>query len=392
MKYYHYYRNLLPSRLHVRYDVLLEAMRKAGEEISVPFGYVRHTNLVQDVLYDRPDIFYYTFEYRFNPGLLSTRYFMNYAVPKDQAKGMIDVMKEKIRKEFGPARSLGEYERVIYVVKWFEKNVRYDQTYPDCYTMAGPLLRHQGVCQGISLLICFVLGYFDMDVFMVTGDLLVGDKKEPHAWNAVKIDGHWVYLDMTNSLDGGKSYICVSEKRLKGYEFTPPKDLDFSYEGYDFFNITHTSFNTPQEAGAALTKLLRNHDRVPLRLEVNDENNHFDEICAATSFNGTLGALFRLDAQTYLFTKGQPRSQTSTSSAPTSAETITPRPVSSSGNPRHIGGFIASPIIFLVGLTFLVIGIITGFYAMLGVGIFLLVASIVTLLITFLTKNRKNKP
>jgi hypothetical protein len=143
-----------------------------------------------------------------------------------------------------------------------------------------------------------------MDVFMMTGTLTANGTDEPHAWNAVKVDGKWVYLDMTNSLDGGKSYIMVSEKRLRNcFTFDPPKGLNFDTEEYDIFNKNHLSFNTPKEAGEALTKLITDHPgkKVPIRLEVDDMIDHGDEILAAINLSGMFSYLFRMETQTYLF-------------------------------------------------------------------------------------------
>ena len=85
------------------------------------------------------------------------------------------------------------------------KNVAYDYdnykagTIPySSYGMQGPILHGKSVCQGYAK----AFEYF-MDVLGIECELISGTANNGngtwagHAWNKVKIDGKWLYIDVT---------------------------------------------------------------------------------------------------------------------------------------------------------------------------------------------------
>lgn len=96
-------------------------------------------------------------------------------------------------------------EKVKAVHDWLVKNVAYDYdnykagTIPySSYGMQGAILHGKSVCQGYAE----AFEYF-MDVLGIECELISGTANNGngtwagHAWNKVKIDGKWLYIDVT---------------------------------------------------------------------------------------------------------------------------------------------------------------------------------------------------
>ena len=61
------------------------------------------------------------------------------------------------------------------------------------HTIAGPILNHTGVCEGISKLFLFYCQALDVPCAIVNGTL----NGMPHGWNMVEINGEINYIDIT---------------------------------------------------------------------------------------------------------------------------------------------------------------------------------------------------
>ncbi len=69
------------------------------------------------------------------------------------------------------------------------------------HQLLGPLVKHEGVCDGISELTMSLLNSMGVESTMVYGDLCAeGETQGKHAWNLVKINGEWYHLDVTCDL------------------------------------------------------------------------------------------------------------------------------------------------------------------------------------------------
>ena len=96
-------------------------------------------------------------------------------------------------------------EKVKAVHDWLVKNVKYDydnyaaRTIPDSsYGMAGPILHGKAVCQGYAETFEYFMDVLGIECEMVTGTANNGNGSwTGHAWNKVKLDGNWLYLDVT---------------------------------------------------------------------------------------------------------------------------------------------------------------------------------------------------
>ena len=87
-------------------------------------------------------------------------------------------------------------------------NVSYKNNCKDVdHQLLGPLVKHEGVCDGISKLAVSLFRSMGIESTLVYGDLCAGGEIQgKHAWNLVRINGEWYHLDITSDLtlsDGG---------------------------------------------------------------------------------------------------------------------------------------------------------------------------------------------
>ena len=87
------------------------------------------------------------------------------------------------------------------------KDTCYD-VYPNSWNTYGILCEQKGVCQSYAYAFNAIAHEAGLDTTMVTGSLDGGG----HAWNAVKLDGKWYMLDVTNNgkTSGVPYWVCNS--------------------------------------------------------------------------------------------------------------------------------------------------------------------------------------
>ncbi len=110
-----------------------------------------------------------------------------------------------------------DYEKVIYVHNFIVNSVEYDHKFleteipdPSNHTAMGVLDTGKGVCEGIARLTQLLLETVGVEAIYCEGKSKApATSKIPgHAWNAVRIDGKYCYLDVSND-------ICLTEKKLQ---------------------------------------------------------------------------------------------------------------------------------------------------------------------------------
>lgn len=87
---------------------------------------------------------------------------------------------------------MNEHEKVKAIHDWIVLNVQYDQSLA-YYTAHDALFRGEAVCQGYALLGYKMLKKAGIPVIIAEGAVDTGE----HAWNMVRLDGHWYHLDLT---------------------------------------------------------------------------------------------------------------------------------------------------------------------------------------------------
>lgn len=139
----------------------------------------------------------------------------------------------------------GDYDTALYLHDWLTHNADYDEPMT-IHTPEGVLLQGKGVCESYALAYQMLLREAGLTSQYVTGY----SRGESHAWNLVRIDGEWTYVDSTwdDPVGGGK-------------------------EGYDYFGMSGAQLardhdwtvgkQKPPEATATRFNYLHNNGWLP---------------------------------------------------------------------------------------------------------------------------------
>lgn len=83
-----------------------------------------------------------------------------------------------------------DYDKTLWFHNWLINNANYDYTYTE-YGPEGVLLKGTGVCQSYAEALKLLLDEVGIENMIIASDEM------NHAWNLVKLNGHWCHIDAT---------------------------------------------------------------------------------------------------------------------------------------------------------------------------------------------------
>lgn len=150
------------------------------------------------VLYDHPELFYLdgyqcTTRSR-NDVTVSLSFSANYIYDEEETKEYQQKVEREIEALLLPAPRQGsDYDKVKYVFDTIITNTDYVMNCVDNQNILSVFLYHQSVCNGYAKATQVLLNRLGVETVVVNGTA----DGESHAWNLVKADGAWYYLDTT---------------------------------------------------------------------------------------------------------------------------------------------------------------------------------------------------
>ena len=228
---------------HFAFDSLTDAQKQWYRDIEKSLGAMEETvrlsqegieagldetcidQIFQCVLIDHPELFYvegYTYtKYERGGSLLAIDFSGTYSMDSQSALARKEAIEAGAAVYLsGIAAEASEYEKVKYVYETLIRNTDYDLNSVDNQNIYSVFVNHLSVCQGYAKAAQYLLNRLGVECTLVMGTV---DTGEGHAWNLVKVDGSYYYVDATW---GDASYRLESPE---GVEDAHMPDINYDY-------------------------------------------------------------------------------------------------------------------------------------------------------------------
>ena len=185
--------------------------------------------IFQYVLNDHPELFYvegysYT-KYTRGEKTTAIEFSGTYSVDRENAESRYEAIEAAADEILSCLdANADQYTKVKYVYDTIIRNTDYELSAPDNQNIYSVFVNHLSVCQGYAKATQYLLNRLGVECTLVLGTV---DTGEGHAWNLVKIDGSYYYVDTTW---GDASYRM--EDSMAGSGVTMPEI------NYDYLNVT----------------------------------------------------------------------------------------------------------------------------------------------------------
>lgn len=180
--------------------------------------------IFQCVLMDHPELFYvdgYTYT-KYNRGdkLVGIKFAPTYSMDLEQVWARKAEIEQEAELLIRQAEGLAdEYDKVKYVYETLICNTEYDLSAPDNQNIYSVFVNHVSVCQGYAKAMQYLLERLGIACTLVQGSV---DTGEGHAWNLVRVNGSYYYVDATW---GDASYL--PDENAQESEYVPRVSYDY---------------------------------------------------------------------------------------------------------------------------------------------------------------------
>ncbi len=209
-----------------------EKVSLSGEGLDAGCDETDIDRLFQCVLNDHPELFFvegysYT-KYTRGDRITSIDFSGTYSMDRETAEARrkeIEAGAESLLA--GIDGSADQYTKVKYVYDTIIRETDYDPASPDNQNIYSVFVNHSSVCQGYAKAVQYLLNRLGVECTLVLGTVETDAGQEGHAWNLVKVDGSYYYLDATW---GDASYSLQDGQAAE--------DMTIPEINYDYLNVT----------------------------------------------------------------------------------------------------------------------------------------------------------
>lgn len=226
---YYSYHNLNESEQGLYLEILDALTAMSVEKRISTLDSKQLDRIFECVLNDHPELFYvegfkYT-EHFFGDTLTGISFEGTYSMTKEEAELALVQIEQSLSECMREVPlNEDEYSTVKYLYEYLIDNTEYDKDADNNQNIRSVFLGHRSVCQGYAKAMQYMLQKVGIESFLVTG--YTG--AERHAWNLVRVNGKYYYLDPTW---GDASYSYSGSESMENEVFLPPIN-------YDYFLVT----------------------------------------------------------------------------------------------------------------------------------------------------------
>lgn len=228
----------LDEETRIVYDEVLDAILSHEEEVSVSTVDTEILeNAYKAVCADYGGLFWvsgyvYT-QYTRGGKLVGMDFTPKYTMSHEERIGIQEQIDDSVEELLaGISVSNSDYEKAKYVFEILIQNVDYDASMENNQNIISVFLSRATVCQGYACATQYLLNKLGVPSTIVTGTA----EGESHAWNLVRLDGNYYYMDTTwgNSryLDDSsqiEKYVNYSYLAVTSEEISRTHVLDSSF-------------------------------------------------------------------------------------------------------------------------------------------------------------------
>lgn len=144
-----------------------------------------------------------------------------------------------------PAQS-SEYEKIKYIYEYLVESVAYVEDASDNQNIYSSIVNKESVCAGYAKANQYLLERLGIPCIYVTGTANGRTGTESHAWNIVKCDGEYYYVDVTwadsmkNEEEILYDYLCCDEQTL---DKTHVAEGDYDFPECDSDDLNYYRLN-----------------------------------------------------------------------------------------------------------------------------------------------------
>ena len=194
-----FYYQQLNEEDRLTYREILEGLKGNTEDIYIHASKAERANeIFQFILKDCPEIFWcdgtitatsYDGEEPYT--VLKPTYTYD-AAAKEQMSAQIEAQAAQCLAEIPADES--DYNKILYVYEYIVNTVDYDLEAPDNQNIYSVFIHQRSVCAGYSKAAQYLLERLGVFSTYITGTTSGGQN---HAWNLVKCEGNYYYMDVT---------------------------------------------------------------------------------------------------------------------------------------------------------------------------------------------------
>lgn len=217
----------------------MSAETDLSEEYLLTLGEEAIDRIFKCVLNDHPELFFVTgysySTYTYCDEITRITFLGTYTMTAEEraeTEKLLDAAAEEWLA--GISQDASEYEKVKYVYETLIEATEYRQDAADSQNICSVLLNKASVCQGYAKTTQYLLNRLGVEATMVMGTVKDGGS---HAWNLVRIDGEYYYVDTT----WGDASYQIQENAAAGY--LPPVSYEYLCITTEQLLKTHTPEN-----------------------------------------------------------------------------------------------------------------------------------------------------
>ena len=236
----YFYYDRLSSAMQAMYNKFVDGIRSFSDTITVPGISGEIEKISSAVKYDHPELFWYT-----TCSWSGDTVHLKYGASKDETESLQKQIYRSVSQYLNDIEpSMSAYDVALRLQAKIIAAVDYDTIAlnredenggPDkdkidyLRTICGVFINGKAVCEGYARALQYLLQRCGIECAEVAGNIRKetnNGKSETHAWNIVKIDGDYYYLDATwddnsdtvqtvKSTDLGFDYFCVTTEEIR---------------------------------------------------------------------------------------------------------------------------------------------------------------------------------